>query len=227
MNIIQLPGSGIQIDDGSKKDGHIDEESTFTYEKREIEQHFIDECEKRANETGETHFLFDTKLSHLIKRKSIVDKEDKRESDLSEILESEVYHIGTEMDFNMMPSRCSYYDTETQLKCRYEKYTLVVNFLKSLGFKPSEFNLGPEMEQSYILDIREDESLHIKEKFIIRIKPNLFLKVIYQNFDKYFGSNTIYNGFFSKKKIFEAFDEVSDNITKILIRDAKIEDILS
>ena len=38
---------------------------------------------------------------------------------------------------------------------------------------------------------------------------------------------TIYNGFFSKKDIFESIDKYSTNLSKILIRDAKIEDILS
>lgn len=220
MNITQLPDGTIQIDDGSRPDGHVEEESTFTYEKAEIEQYFIDECEKRSEETGETHFLFDTKLSHLVKRKNILNKEDKRESDLSELLESEVYHIGTEMDFNMMPSRFSYYDTETKLKCRYEKYSFVLDFIKSLGFEASEFNFGPEMEQSYILHLREGEE---QEKFIIRLQPNLFLKLIHMRDD----FNTIYNGFFSKTKIFEAIDKHSGNLSKILIRDAKIKDILS
>jgi hypothetical protein len=220
MNIIQLPDGIIQIDDGSKPDGHVEQESNFTYERSEIEQYFIDECERKAEETGETHFLFDTKLSHLVKRKNILNKEDRRESDLSELLESEVYHIGTEMDFNMMPSRFSYYDTETKLKCRYEKYSLVLDLIKSLGFEPSQFNFGPEMEQSYILELREDEYV---EKFIIRLQPNLFLKLIHMKDD----FNTIYNGFFSKTKIFEAIDKQSGILSKVLIRDAKIKDILS
>jgi hypothetical protein len=218
MNIRQL--GTIEIDDESKPDGHIEEESAFTYERSEIDQFFIDECEKRAEETGEIHFLFDTKISHLIKRKNILNKEDQRESDLSRLLENETYHIGTEIDFNMMPSRFSYYDTETKLKCRYEKYSFVLDFLKSLGFEPSEFNLGPEMEQSFILELRKGEDI---EKFIIRLQPNLFMKLMHMRDD----FNTIYNGFFSKTNIFEAFDKHSGNLSKILVRDTKIKDILS
>jgi hypothetical protein len=218
MNIRQL--GTIEIDDESKPDGHIEEESAFTYERSEIDQFFIDECEKRAEETGEIHFLFDTKISHLIKRKNILNKEDQRESDLSRLLENETYHIGTEIDFNMMPSRFSYYDTETKLKCRYEKYSFVLDFLKSLGFEPSEFNLGPEMEQSYILELRKGEDI---EKFIIRLQPNLFMKLMHMRDD----FNTIYNGFFSKTNIFETFDKHSGNLSKILVRDTKIKDILS
>jgi len=220
MNIRQLPDGTIEIDDGSKPEGFVQEESSWEYEKSEIDQYFIDECEKRAEETGEIHFLFDTKLSHFVKKKNILNKEDRRESDLSELLENDVYHIGTEIDFNQMPSRFSYYDTETKLKCRYEKYSFVLDFIKSLGFEPSEFNFGPEMEQAYILELREDKYV---EKFIIRLQPNLFLKLIHMKDD----FNTIYNGFFSKTKIFEAIDKQSGILSKVLIRDAKIKDILS
>ena len=220
MNIRQLPDGTIEIDDGSKPEGFVQEESSWEYERSEIDQYFIDECEKRSEETGEIHFLFDTKLSHFVKKKNILNKEDRRESDLSELLENDAYHIGTEIDFNQMPSRFSYYDTETKLKCRYEKYSFVLDFIKSLGFEPSEFNFGPEMEQAYILDLREGEE---SEKFIIRLQPNLFLKLIHMKDD----FNTIYNGFFSRTKIFEAIDKHSGNLSKILVRDAKIKDILS
>lgn len=220
MNIRQLPDGTIEIDDGSKPEGFVQEESSWEYERSEIDQYFIDECEKRAEETGEIHFLFDTKLSHFVKRKNILNKEDRRESDLSELLEDDAYHIGTEIEFNQMPSRFSYYDTETKLKCRYEKYSFVLDFINSLGFEPSEFNYGPEMEQAYILELREAEYV---EKFIIRLQPNLFLKLIHMRDD----FNTLYNGFFSKRKMFEAIDKHSGNLSKILIRDAKIKNILS
>lgn len=221
MNIIQLPDGTIQIEDGSKPDGHVEQETTFSYERSEIEEYFIEECEKRAEETGETHFLFDTKLSHFVKRKNILNKEDRREYELSELLESDAYHIGTEMDFNMMPSRFSYYDTETKLKCRYEKYSFVLDFIKSIGFEGSEFNFGPEMEQSYILHLKEGGE---EEKFVVRLQPNLFLKIIVHDDN---GFTTIYNGFFSKSKIFEAIDKHSGILSKVLIRDAKLKNILS
>ena len=191
------------------------EECTFNYERSEIEQHFIDECDRLAEETGETHFLFDTKLSHFIKRKDIFKKE---ESDLSQL--EEAYHIGTEIDFGTMPSRFSYYDTETKLKDRYEKYAFATRFIESLHFVASEFNLGSEMEQSYILELREGEDM---EKFIIRLQPNLFLKIMHVRDD----FNTIYSGFFSKRKMFESIDKHSGKLSKILIRDSKIKNNLS
>ena len=209
MNIKQLPDGVLEIEDDSRPDGHVKQETDFSYEKSDIEQRFIDECEKRAEETGETHFLFDTKLSHFVKRKS----------EISEILESDAYHIGTEIDFNQMPSRFSYYDTETKLKDRYEKYSLVVDFIKSLGFVPSEFNFGPEMEQAYILETRKDEET---EKFVIRLQPNLFLKLMFQKE----GFETIYSGFFSIRKIFEAMQN-SASLSKNTIRESKIKNILS
>lgn len=190
------------------------EECTFEYEISEIEQHFIDECDRLAEETGETHFLFDTKLSNFIKKKKSINKEELC------LLEEEAYHIGTEIDFGAMPSRFSYYDTETKLKDRYEKYAFATRFIESLHFVASEFNLGQEMEQSYILELREGEDM---EKFIIRLQPNLFVKIIHIIDD----FNTIYNGFFSKRKMFESIDKHSGNLSKILIRDSKIKNILS
>jgi hypothetical protein len=190
------------------------EECTFEYEISEIEQYFIDECDRLAEETGETHFLFDTKLSNFIKKKKSINKEELC------LLEEEAYHIGTEIDFGAMPSRFSYYDTETKLKDRYEKYAFATRFIESLHFVPSEFNLGQEMEQSYILELREGEDM---EKFIIRLQPNLFVKIIHIIDD----FNTIYNGFFSKRKMFESIDKHSGNLSKILIRDSKIKNILS
>ena len=190
------------------------EECTFEYEISEIEQHFIDECDRLAEETGETHFLFDTKLSNFIKKKKSINKEELC------LLEEEAYHIGTEIDFGAMPSRFSYYDTETKLKDRYEKYAFATRFIESLHFVASEFNLGQEMEQSYILELREGEDM---EKFIIRLQPNLFLKIIHIRDD----FNTIYNGFFSKRKMFESIDKHSGKLSKILIRDSKIKNILS
>jgi hypothetical protein len=190
------------------------EEYTFNYERSEIEQHFIDECDRLAEKTGETHFLFDTKLSNFIKKKKSINKEELC------LLEEEAYHIGTEIDFGAMPSRFSYYDTETKLKDRYEKYAFATRFIESLHFVASEFNLGQEMEQSYILELREGEDM---EKFIIRLQPNLFVKIIHIIDD----FNTIYNGFFSKRKMFESIDKHSGNLSKILIRDSKIKNILS
>lgn len=190
------------------------EECTFEYEISEIEQHFIDECDRLAEETGETHFLFDTKLSNFIKKKKSINKEELC------LLEEEAYHIGTKIDFGAMPSRFSYYDTETKLKDRYEKYAFATRFIESLHFVASEFNLGQEMEQSYILELREGEDM---EKFIIRLQPNLFVKIIHIIDD----FNTIYNGFFSKRKMFESIDKHSGNLSKILIRDSKIKNILS
>jgi hypothetical protein len=216
MNIKQLPDGAIE--DDRRPDVHVEQEAAFSYERSNIEQHFIDECERKAEESGETHFLFDTKLSRFVKRKNL-SKEDKRESDLSEILEIDAYYIGTETDFSMMPSRFSYYDTETKLSDRYEKYSLVVEFIKSLGFVPSEFNLGPEMEQAYILETREGEET---EKFVIRLQPNLFLKLMFQNE----GFETIYSGFFSIRKIFEAMQD-SASLSKNTIRESKIKNILS
>ena len=42
MNIRQLPDGTIEIDDGSKPEGFVQEESSWEYERSEIDQYFID-----------------------------------------------------------------------------------------------------------------------------------------------------------------------------------------
>lgn len=69
------------------------------------------------------------------------------------------------LDFINLPSRFSYYDTETKLVGRYKRYQFVVDFFKKLGFKPSESNFGPEFEQSFIFEMYEG-FLEIKFSFL-------------------------------------------------------------
>ncbi len=225
MNIKQvtLPdgSTAIEIEDGSKPDGNIEQESFFTYEKSEIEDRIIEECERMAEETGKTHFVFDRNLTGLIKKKKAYDDAAKRDVRLDEILEEGAYHIGTENDFEEMPSRFSYYDTETKAKCRYEKIRIAIDFFKSIGFEPSEFNYGPEMEQAFILEFRESEESEL-EKFVIRLQPNLFAKLFVQ----VDGLVPIHNGFFSRSKILEEILKRSGSGLKQVIRDVKLKTVL-
>ena len=203
-------------------------ENAFDYERSEIEQYLIEECERLAEETGKTHFLFDNKLTGFIKKVRAYDDAAKRDIRLDTLLEEGAYHIGTEEDFEEMPSRFSYYDTETKSKCRYEKSRIAIEFLKSIGFEASPFNYGPEMEQAFIFEyaetIEEGSKMQIVfDKFVARIQPNLFIRVLSQEE----GLETAYAGFFSKKKIFEAIERsLKHAATKSMIRDAKIKSIL-
>ena len=129
--------------------------------------------------------------------------------------------IGDISVFDGYPSRFSYYDTETKLTCRYKKIDLVIEYLDKLGFTKSQFNYGAEFEQSFYIEIRDEDNKFI-EKFIIRLQPNLFIKVIYSS-----DSNvTIYNGFFKKDKIVESISNSSLVGYECIMRNVKLEKLL-
>ena len=232
MNIKQvtLPDgtTAIEIEDDTIVEESTAEDNIFEYERSEIESYLIEECERLAEETGKTHFLFDTKLTGFIKKKRAYDEAARRDIKLDSLLETGAYHIGTEEEFEEMPSRFSYYDTETKSKCRYEKSRIAIEFLKTIGFEASPFNYGAEMEQAFIFESTEKTSKGSKieiilDKFIVRIQPNLFIRVLSQKD----GLETVYVGFFSKKKIFEVIERnLKNSTTKILMRDAKLKAIL-
>lgn len=194
------------------------EVSDFTYESSEIPHDLINECERLSSENDETYFIFDNSISDLINNRYLSNKQDKREILIDQLInKNEKYHIGTEMYFREMPSRFSYYDTETKQIDRYKKYKILTNFLDTLGFQSNrEFNFGPEYDQSYTLSI-EDKS------FIVRIKPNLFLSI--QCGFRNDHPNNIFDGFFSRSRIVESLKKESPDFTQI-IRDIKLDIIL-
>jgi hypothetical protein len=223
----------MKIIDTGKGIGFIDEdteqekthETFFTYEKSEIPQELIDNCESTTSLTGETYFIFDSEIT-----KKVISNSSSREEklayltgELDDELEkyNDTYHIGGIDFFEGFPSRFSYYDTETKLTCRYKKQDLVIEYLDKLGFTRSQFNCGPEYEQSFYIEIRDEDNKFI-EKFIVRLQPNLFIKVIYSS-----DSNvTIYNGFFNKDKIVDVISKVSLVGYECIMRNAKLEKLL-
>ena len=62
------------------------------------------------------------------------------------------------------------------------------------------------------------------ERFIFRLKPNLFIQIIFIAEGRI---KPIYDGFFSKTNIFKSIDNNASDALKALIRDTKIEEILS
>jgi len=223
----------MKIVDTGKGIGFIDEdieqeksnEVLFTYEKSEIPQELIDKCEVSSKITGETCFIFDS----LITKKIITNLSSREErlafltGELDDELDkyNETYHTGGIEFFEGFPSRFSYYDTETKLICRYKKIDLVMNYFDKLGFTRSEFNYGPEYEQSFYIEIRDEENKFI-EKFIIRLQPNLFLKVIYCGDDNV----TIYNGFFNREMITKSISKTSKVGYECIVREAKLDKLL-
>lgn len=166
----------------------------FYYKDNDIPQSLIDECEELSKLNNQIYFIFDDMVSNRIKTNNNPTNEILREEKLNLILEDDdCYHIGTEDDFKGLPSRYSYYDTETKLVGRYRRYDFVTSYLSKIGFTPSITNIGPEYEQSYLNEL-------VDEKFICRLQPNLRVKLIYQNTDCF---KTVFEGFFKKKEIFE------------------------
>ena len=189
----------------------------FNYKDSNIEQSLIEQCEKMSKEHNKTYFIFDDIISNRIETNYNLTNQMARNEKLNLLLDEDSYHIGTEDDFKGLPSRFSYYDTETKLVGRYRRYDFVTSYLSKIGFTPVITNLGPEYEQSYLIEL-------VDEKFICRLKPNLFLKIIYQN--SYFSDyehKTIFEGFFKKTEIFEIMKSVAG---KSFLRDLKLSQIL-
>lgn len=223
MKIIQ--GRGIGFIDEDEPQIEENKETYFIYEKEDIPQELIDRCEDISKITGETYFIFDGKITT-----KVVSNSSSREEKLAYLtgeLDQELekykatYHIGDENFFNELPSRFSYYDTETKLTCRYKKINLVTEYLDKLGFTKSQFSYGPEYEQSFFIEIRSEDNKFI-EKFIARLQPNLFLKIIHCNTD----NTSIYNGFFNKQKIMDTISKVSIVGYECIMRNAKLEKLL-
>lgn len=229
MNIKQvvLPDGTIAIElhDGSKPNGHV-EEVNIKSSQSEIPQSLIDECEILSQD-GMTRFIFDKSLTNGINRK-LGTKEAKRQLVVDELLDDGDcdFYIADEEEFNTMPSRLSYYDTETKMMGIYQRHQYVIDFFKKLGFEAGLSNLGPEFEQSFILSIYDDETGGILYKCILRIKPNLFINLVAEYGDFIENKKTVYKGFFSKSKVIGMLNETCPDIYKSLIRNVKLEDIL-
>lgn len=225
MNIRQvtLPdGSiGIEMDDGTKPDGYVEDLDTLSVENSEIPQELIDECEDLSIKNDDIYFIFDSNTSSTIKSR-LSTKSEKRDNLIDSIIDVEAYYIGTDVEFISLPSRLSYYDTETKLVGRYKRYQFVVDFFTKLGFIPSISNFGPEFEQSFIYEMFEGSLF--KKKIVVRIQPNLFIKMSIQDHQTL---GNVYSGFFSKSGIYKSLSEYSHDLYTSILRDAKLEDILS
>ena len=224
INQVVLPNGqiGITVDDGSRSPGDIKDVSEIRYERSEIPKELINECELLSVD-GETHFIFDNKVTSNIKSQYLDSTEETRDFNLTEILSNDdKYHVGSELYFRELPSRFSYYDTETKLTGRYDRYNYIIKFIKNLGFEPSQSNFGPEFEQSFILEILDSGELY---KYIIRVRPNLFIKMLF--LPNGGNQTTSYDGFFKKKRIFESIEKTCPIGYKSIIRDEKIKVILN
>jgi hypothetical protein len=183
----------------------------FFYEKSEIPAELIAKCELLVD--NETLFIFnniDDKI-RLVR----ADRDDKLEIILDEEeKDTSIYYIGSVEEFDVLPSRFSYYDTETKMTNIYDKHRLVTDFILNLGTEESISNFGISYEQSYILEADN-------KRLIIRVSPNLFIKI--EMYGDVIG--VIYKDFFNREKIYEALSKNID--MKQIIRESKIENILN
>ena len=221
---MQLPDGTIQIiNEDEKPDGFIEELNVESVQS-EVPQSLIEECERLCKD-GKTRFIFDKHLTNAARKRISHSKKERKDINLDEILLDE-YYISDEDEFNLMPSRFPYYDTETKMTCRWTKHKVVTEWFKKLGFKPGLSNVGPEMEQSFTLSVYDDETGGILYKCILRIQPNLFVNLIAEHGDFIENIKTMYKGFFKKSEILRLLNETSPSIYKMIVREVKLEEIL-
>jgi len=224
MKVIQLPDGTIQIiNEDEKPDGFIEELNVESVQS-EVPQSLIDECERLCKD-GRTRFIFDKHLTNTARKRISHSKKETRDINLDDILLDE-YYISDEEEFNLMPSRFPYYDTETKMTCRWTKHKVVTEWFEKLGFKPGLSNVGPEFEQAFTLSVYDDETGGILYKCILRIQPNLFVNLIAEHGDFIENIKTMYKGFFKKSEILRLLNETSPSIYKMIVREVKLEEIL-
>lgn len=194
------------------------EDINFNYLKDEIPQFLIEECNRISEETGDTYFIFDNSITNIIRSMNIWSEDDRRDLVIDNLLEEDIYHIGDINYFIGMPTRWSYYDTETKLIDRYGRYNFILDFIKEIGFEPVLSNLGPEYEQSFIIE--KD-----KYKWILRIKSNLFIRISYQNSEMGY-LTTIFDSFFNKSLILDSIKKSNPKIFDMIVRDIKLKELL-
>lgn len=184
----------------------------------------ITECEKLYLLDGETRFIFDKATTNDINKKIASNKEDYRDISIDSIIDDEEYYISDFTEFEQMPSRFSLYDTQTKLTCHWTKHKLIKDFLFELGFKDGLSNLGPEFEQSFVLNIKDE---NVYYKCIIRIKPNLIFSIQSEKHITSMDSSvSTLNGFFNKSEILSFLKETAGDSYLKIIREVKLNTIL-
>lgn len=128
-----------------------------------MNQELVKQCEKLSLLKGETYFIFH---------------------------EDSDFFVGAVEEFNKMPSRFSFYDTNSKILDNYKRYNDAYNFFINLELTPSEYNLGREYDQTFTNEFG----------VIVTLKPNLFYSIKLNN-----NNNTWcdFKGFFNKEVIYK------------------------
>lgn len=179
----------------------------------EIPESIIEDCNRMA-ESGTTHYVFRLKdlelFGYIVK-----DKIAKRDDAINKILDDndETFIISSSF---FSESLFSYYDTETKVLGRYNRYKIVTDFLYKLGFEDGLVNLGLEYEQHYHYTLANSNNINIK------LSPNMFINISCWYRDTY----TTISGFFSKRFIIKFFQMYLPDKYKEISRDMIIEEVL-
>lgn len=214
-------GNGIKL--VGEEDNNKEMDYEYSYNKGDIPDPIIEECDKLYKETGLIHFIFDTETKGKVSSLTLKNKNERREFKIESILGDEFY-ISNEDEFNSMPSRYSLYDTETNCIGRHERYNKVLDFIKKIGFKASNWNLGLEYEQTFSIENKTDDSV---SKWTLRLKPNMFLTIEYFYSDKSDGQNEIiYDRFFNRSFILRSLLMSNKSFFEFKVRDIKLDNIL-
>ena len=195
---------------------------------------FIKECERLALETGEPHFVLDWKTLHEIKKKTAVNKDDKREADLEEILDEQEYEIGDWTTVQQMPSMEIFYDSVSKLTNQEERTKWAINQLERLGFiTNSIIDLVDEEDRkglyvNYNIEFSMRLPLGHGEDLNAKISPNLLTKITHFTINSViYELSEIYNGYLITDDILEAItNNVKAEAMKPVIRDMKITNLL-
>ena len=195
---------------------------------------FIKECERLALETGEPHFVLDWKTLHEIKKKTAVNKDDKREADLEEILDEQEYEIGDWTTVQQMPSMEIFYDSVSKLTNQEERTKWAINQLERLGFiTNSIIDLVDEEDReglyvNYNIEFSMRLPLGHGEDLNAKISPNLLTKITHFTINSViYELSEIYNGYLITDDILEAItNNVKAEAMKPAIRDMKITNLL-
>lgn len=195
-------------------------EIDFNYKKDKIPQDLIDECNSLSDKDGNTYFIFDKETTSIIESMNIWSKDNKRDFIINRIFDDDgVYHIGDVNCFIGMPTRWFYYDTETRLVDKYQRYNYVKDYIIDLGFECCVTNLGPEYEQSFIIDIDNN-------KWVLRLNPNLFIRITHEDYQSSSDKKNIFNGFFNKSIILESLKNSNKDIFLSISREKKLSELV-
>lgn len=189
---------------------------------KSIPNSMIEECKKASVRSGETMFIFDSsdrKITSLTTK----DREGVRDFLISEVLDSttnaveDYFYIGDESEFNLLPSRLSYYDTITDTINQDLRKQRIFDFLYYVGLIHED-----KYEARCVF---WDSGVKINNpKLFIEVNENLTIlaRVLSDSVDGQV--NGTYNFFFNKGKI---LDILSKTLSKEDLRDLKLKQLLN